>query len=149
MMIRDDRQVAINLVVEALLEAAHIHQEGAELLEGQDLSAALRALAEQRRRAAQELGDHVRALGDLPSEPDADLQAARDLLARLQVAMADDRSDQVAQRCRHAEEHLAGRVGAALEEDLPAETRAVLESLRSVPELPAALDSGSSADDGS
>ena len=52
-MLRDDRQVAINLVVEALLEAAHIHEEGADLLEEQDLAAALRALAEQRRRAAQ------------------------------------------------------------------------------------------------
>lgn len=147
-MLRDDRQVAINLVVEALLEAAHIHEEGAELLEGQDLAAALRALAEQRRRAAQELGEHVRRLGDLPSEPDADLQTAKDLLARLQVAVADDQRDQVAQRCRHAEEHLAERIRAALEEDLPADTRALLESLLSVPELPATLDPGSSADDG-
>jgi uncharacterized protein (TIGR02284 family) len=146
-MLRDDRQVAINLVVEALLDAAHIHQQGAELLEGQDLSVALRALAEQRRRAAQELGDHVRRLGDLPSEPDADLQTAKDLLARLQVAVADDQGDQVAQRCRHAEEHLAEKVGAALEEDLPADTRAVLEGLLGVPELPSALHPGSGADD--
>jgi uncharacterized protein (TIGR02284 family) len=145
-MLRDDRQVAINLVVEALLEAAHIHQEGAELLDGQDLSAALRALAEQRRRVALELGEHVRRLGDLPSEPDADLQAAKDLLARLQIAMASDQRDQVAQRCRHAEEHLAERVRAALEEDLPADTRAVLESILGGPELTAALDAGSSAD---
>ena len=145
-MLRDDRQVAINLVVEALLEAAHIHQEGAELLDGQDLSAALRALSEQRRRVALELGEHVRRLGDLPSEPDADLQAAKDLLARLQIAMASDQRDQVAQRCRHAEEHLAERVRAALEEDLPADTRAVLESILGGSELTAALDAGSSAD---
>jgi hypothetical protein len=141
-MLRDDRQVALNLVVEALLEAAHIHQEGAELLDGQDLSAELRALAEQRRRAALDLGEHVRRLGDLPSEPDADLQAAKDLLARLQVAMANDQRDQVAQRCRHAEEHLAERVGEALQEDLPADTRALLESILGVPELTAALGTG-------
>jgi hypothetical protein len=141
-MLRDDRQVALNLVVKALLEAAHIHQEGAELLDGQDLSAELRALAEQRRRAALDLGEHVRRLGDLPSEPDADLQAAKDLLARLQVAMANDQRDQVAQRCRHAEEHLAERVREALQEDLPADTRALLESILGVPELTAALGTG-------
>jgi uncharacterized protein (TIGR02284 family) len=145
-MLRDDRQVAINLVVEALLEAAHIHEEGADLLEGQDLAAALRALAEQRRRAAQELGEHVRRLGDLPSEPDADLQAAKDLFARLQVAVADDQRDQVAQRSRYAEEHLAQTVRAALEHDLPADTRAVLEGLLRVPELPATLDPDAGAD---
>jgi uncharacterized protein (TIGR02284 family) len=146
-MLRDDRQVAINLVVEALLDAAHVHEEGAELLEGEDLAAALRALAGQRRCAAQELGEHVRRLGDLPSEPDADLQTARDLLARLQVAIADDQRDQVAQRSRHAEEHLAERVAAALEQDLPAETRAALEGLLRVPEMPVTLEPGS-GDDG-
>ena len=141
-MLRDDRLVAINLVVEALLEAAHVHERGADLLDDQDLEAALRALAEQRRRMALELEEHVRRLGDLPSEPDADLQAAKDLFARLQVALAGDQRDQVVQRCRHAEEHLAERVGMALAQDLPADTRAVLESLLAVPELTVALGSG-------
>ena len=145
-MLRDDRQVAINLVVEALLEAAHVHERGADLLDDQDLEAALRALAEQRRRMALELEEHVRRLGDLPSEPDADLQTAKDLLARLQVAMADDQRDQVAHRSRHAEEHLAETVAAALQQDLPAETRAALEGLLSVPEMPAALEPGSGDD---
>jgi hypothetical protein len=90
----------------------------------------------------------VRRLGDLPSEPDADLQTAKDLLARLQVAVADDQRDQVAQRCRHAEEHLAERVRAALEHDLPAETRAMLEGLLRVPALPATLDPDAGADHG-
>lgn len=141
-MLRDDRQVALNLVVQALLEAAHVHEDGADLLDDRDLEAALRALAERRRRVALELEEHVRRLGDLPSEPDADLQAAKDLLARLQVAIAGDHRDQVLQRCRHAEEHLAERVEAALEQDLPAETRALLESIAGVPELGTPFDSG-------
>jgi uncharacterized protein (TIGR02284 family) len=141
-MLRDDRLVALNLVVEALLEAAHVHEQGADLLDDHDLEAALRTLAEQRRRAALELAEHVRRLGDLPSEPDADLQAAKDLFARLQVALAGDQRDQVVQRCRQAEEHLAEKVGAALAQDLPADTRAVLESLAAVPELTLALGPG-------
>ena len=47
----------------------------------------------------------------------------------------------------HAEEHLAQTVRAALEHDLPAETRAVLEGLLRVPELPATLDPDAGADD--
>jgi uncharacterized protein (TIGR02284 family) len=141
-MLRDDRQVAINLVVEALLEAVHVHQQGADLLDDDDLAATLRALAEQHRRAALELGEHLRRLGDLPSEPDADLQTAKDLLARLQLAMADDQHDQVVQRCRHAEEYLAERLRAALAEDLPADTRAVLERLLTASGPRAALDPG-------
>jgi uncharacterized protein (TIGR02284 family) len=141
-MLRDARQVAINQVVEGLLEAAHLHEQGAELLDAEsDLARALRALAERRRRAAQELGEHVRRLGDLPSEPDADLQAAKDVLAWVQDALADDQRDQVLQRCRQAEEHLALKVRAALDEDLPSDTRAVLEQLGAVPELGAALGS--------
>jgi hypothetical protein len=141
-MLRDARQVAINQVVESLLEAAHLHEQGAELLDAEpDLARALRALAERRRRAAQQLGEHVRRLGDLPSEPDADLQAAKDVLAWVQDALADDQRDQVLQRCRQAEEHLALKVRAALDEDLPSDTRAVLEQLGAVPELGAALGS--------
>ena len=141
-MLRDARQVALNQVVEALLEAAHVHQQGAELLDEQGLAGALRALAERRERAALELGDHVRRLGDLPSEPDADLQTAKDVLARLQVAVMDDPRDQVLQRCRYAEEQLADLVRAAQGEDLPSDTREVLEHLLTTPELRAALDPG-------
>jgi hypothetical protein len=140
-MLRDERQVALNLVIQALLGAAHVHQQGADLVEGrdEDLAAALRALAERRQRAALELGEHVRRLGDLPSEPDADLQTATDLLARLQVAMADDERDEIVQRSRHTEEDLAENVRAALEQDLPADTRTLLESLPGGPDVAAAL----------
>lgn len=137
-MLRDDRQVAINQVIEALLNAADVHQEGAALLEtDSDLAQLLRALAERRRRLALELGDHARRLGDLPSEPDADLQAAKSVLVWVQAALAEDRRDEVLQYCRQAEEDLAGKVRAALEQELPADTRAALQQLLSVPELDA------------
>jgi hypothetical protein len=142
-MLRDARQVAIDRVVEALLEAAHLHEQGTDALDADpDLAGALRALAERRRRAAQDLGEHLRRLGDLPSEPDADLQAAKDVLAWVQDALADDRRDQVLERSRQAEEHLAEKVRAALEEDVPSDTRALLEQLPGVPELRTALGSG-------
>ena len=142
-MLRDDRQVAINQVIQALLKAADVHQEGAALLEtDSDLAAVLRALAERRQQLAHELGDHVRRLGDLPSEPDADLQAAKSVLVWVQAALAEDRRDEVLQHCRQAEEDLAEKVRAALEEDLPADTRAVLEQLLSVPELDAPSGAG-------
>ena len=141
-MLRDERQVAINEVVEALLEAAHVHEQGADLLEDREPKPALRALAERRRQAAVELGEHVRRLGDLPSEPDADVQTARDVLARLQLALAEDEREEILEHSRAAEVDLAEKVHAALEEDLPADTRMVLEDLLTVPELAAALGPG-------
>jgi uncharacterized protein DUF2383 len=135
-MLRDARQLAINQVVEALLEAAHLHDQGMHVHDAEpDLARSLRALAERRRRAARELGEHLRRLGDLPSEPDADLQAARDVLAWVQDALADDQRDQVLERSRQAEKHLAEQVRTALGEDLPSDTRALLEQLPTVPEL--------------
>ena len=141
-MLRDDRQVALNQVIEALLNAANVHWEGADLLDADpDLAAVLRALAERRQNLARALGDHVRRLGALPSEPDADLQAAKSVLGWLQAALAEDRRDEVLQHCRQAEEDLAAKARAALEEDLPPDTRAVLEQL-SVPELGELAGSG-------
>jgi len=135
-MLRDDRQVAINQVIEALLNAADVHREGADLLDANpDLARVLRDLAERRQQVGRELGDHVRRLGDLPSEPDADLQAAKSMLGWLQAALAEDRRDEVLQHCRQAEEDLAAKARAALEQDLPPDTRAVLEELVSAPEL--------------
>ena len=135
-MLRDDRQVALNAVIDALLNAADVHREGADLLDADpELAAVLRALAERRQDMARELGDHVRRLGDLPSEPDADLQAAKSVLEWLQAALAEDRRDEVLQHCRQAEEALTGRARAALEQDLPPDTRAVVEQLVRAPEL--------------
>ena len=71
--------------------------------------------------------------------PDADLQAAKDVLAWVQDALADDQRDQVLERSRQAEEHLTEKVRAALDEDVPSDTRALLEQLSAVPELRAAL----------
>lgn len=138
-MLRDERQAALNEVIQASLEAAHAHEQGAVLLEDRDPAAALRALAAQRTRAAEQLGEHLRRLGDLPKEPDADLETARGLLSRLRVALSGDPRDPILQHARHAEEHLATTVRNALEQDLPADTVAVLEAMLVAPETDAAL----------
>jgi uncharacterized protein (TIGR02284 family) len=135
-MLRDDRQVALNQVIEALLNAADVHREGADLLDADPaLAGVLRALAQRRQEVARELGEHVRRLGDLPSEPDADLQTAKTVLGWLQAALAEDRRAEVLQHCRQAEVDLAAKARTALEEDLPPDTSAALEHLLSVPEL--------------
>ena len=70
------------------------------------------------------------------------MQTARDIIARLQVALADDEREEILQHSRDAEAHLAETVRAALDEDLPRDTREVLEDLLQVPELAAALGAG-------
>jgi uncharacterized protein (TIGR02284 family) len=139
-MLRDDRQVALNQVIEAALSAAHAHEQGAALLEDDpERAAALQALAEQRSHSATVLGEHLRRLGDLPKEPDADLETARDLLARVRVAFSGDKGEQVLQQARDVEAHLAETVRSALEQDLPADTRATLQDLLAEAESKGAL----------
>lgn len=129
-MLRDDRQVALNQVIEAALSAAHAYEQGAALLEDYPQRAtALRARAEQRGRSATMLGEHLRRLGDLPKEPDADLEIAKDLVARVRVAFSEDKGEQVMQLVADVETHLAGSVRGALEQELPADTRAALQDL--------------------
>jgi uncharacterized protein (TIGR02284 family) len=139
-MLRDDRQVALNQVIEAALTAARAHEQGATLLEDDpEPAAALRALAGRRSHTATLLGEHLRRLGDLPKEPDADLEAAKELLARVRVAFSEDKHQQVLQQARDVEAQLAEAVRAALEQDLPADTRATLQDLLAAVESEAAL----------
>jgi uncharacterized protein (TIGR02284 family) len=139
-MLRDDRQVALNQVIEAALTAARAHEQGAALLEdAPDSAAALRALAERRSHIATVLGEHLRRLGDLPKDPDADLEAAKELLARVRVAFSEDKRQQVRQQAQEVEAHLAEAVRGALEQDLPADTRTALQDLLAAVDLEAAL----------
>lgn len=120
-MLRDERQLALNEAVEASLHAAHVHEDGAELL-GDD-SLALRQLAAQRRRDAEILAEHVRRLGDLPMEPDPEYEVAADVVSHIKAALAEDNRRQVFERSTEVEEALAAALREVLRHELPPETR--------------------------
>ena len=120
-MLRDERQLALNEAVEASLHAAHVHEDGAELLGDDTLG--LRQLAVQRRREAEILAEHVRRLGDLPIEPDPEYEVAADVVSHIKAALAEDNRREVIERSNEAEEALAAALREVLRHDLPTEIR--------------------------
>lgn len=128
-MLRDDRQLALNAAIEACLHAAHVHEDGAELI-GDDTSG-LRQLATERRRDAEILAEHVRRLGDLPIEPDPEYEVATDVVSHIKAALAEDDRRHAIERSKEAEEALAAALHEALRQDLPSDCRRDIERILS------------------
>ena len=128
-MLRDDRQTALNGAIEACLHAAHVHDDGAELI-GDD-PAGLRHLAARRRRDAKTLVGHLRRLGDLPKEPDPEYEMAADFVSHIQAALSDEERGHVLARSRQAEEAVAEALRAVLNEDVASDCRTDVEQILS------------------
>ena len=128
-MLRDDRQLALSAAIEACLHAAHVHEDGAQLL-GDD-TVGLRQLAAARRRDAEKLAEHLRRLGDLPPEPDPEYEVAADVISHIKGALADDDRRQALERSNAAEEALAVALREALPQELPSDCRREIERILS------------------
>jgi hypothetical protein len=124
-------QIALNDVVVGCLEAADGHEAAAGMLEDDDrLAGRLRDLARARRAAADELGEVIRALGDLPPAPDADLEAARELASLVKAALSPDQRQTLMQERAAAEARLEACTAQALARaDLPEAARGALLGL--------------------
>ena len=131
MLLRSELQTALQDVEVACLEVADGHDAAAEILADDPLAPTLRALAGARRAAAERLGEAIRQLDDLPAEPDADLETARDLAARVMAALSPDQHHTVAAERAAAEGHLVTLAEAALGQDeLTAAARRLVEEIR-------------------
>jgi hypothetical protein len=128
-MLRDDRQLALTAAIEACLHAAHVHEDGAQLLE--DDTVGLRQLAAARRRDAERLAEHLRRMGDLPPEPDPEYEVAADVISHIKGALADDDRRQALERSNAAEEALAAALREALPQELPPDCRREIEQILS------------------
>lgn len=128
-MLRDDRQLALSAAIEACLHAAHVHEDGAQLL-GDD-TVGLRQLAAARRRDAEKLAEHLRRLGDLPPQPDPEYEVAADVISHIKGALADDDRRQALERSNAAEQALAAALREALQQELPPDCRREIERILS------------------
>jgi hypothetical protein len=124
-MLRDDRQLALTAAIEACLHAAHVHEDGAQLIGDDDVG--LRQLATARRLDADKLAEHLRRLGDLPPEPDPEYQMAADVISHIKGALVDGDRRQALERSNTAEQALAEALRQALQQDLPADCRLEVE----------------------
>jgi len=123
-------QTALNDVVVACLETADGHEAAADILDADPLALTLRDRARARRQAADELGEVIRELGELPPAPDADLETVRELATRVKAALSPDERATLMQERAEAEAHLEASIAHALARtDLPETARALLQRL--------------------
>lgn len=131
-MLRDNRVVLLDDVIVAVKRSIQDMRQAVDSHEGEGdaLTDALRTIADRRMRMAEALEDEVRALGDLPSSPDADRQAFSHLALRFKALLSGDEARTLADAACSDEDALAEAIQAALAaEDMPAPVKETLTRL--------------------
>ena len=129
MLLRDERQMSVNAVEKLCFETADHYDAAASGLGADRISQVFTSLAEERRRLAAELAAHIRALDDLPQQPDPDREAIAHILSSIKALLSGDMRASVVADCERGEESLASAVHAALRQDLPEDMRDVLRRI--------------------
>lgn len=129
MLLRDERQMSVNAVEKLCFETADHYEAAASELGGDQLAAVFTALADERQQLAAELAVQIRAIDDLPQQPDPDREAIAHMLAGIKALLSGDMRKSLVADCERGEEALVSAIHAALRQDLPAEMHAVLERI--------------------
>lgn len=130
-MLRDDRVVMLDDVIVALKRSIADMEDAADTHDEPDsLDRTLRAIASRRHAVVTTLEDALRALGDLPSAPDADRQTFSHLALRVKALLSGDESRTLAEAACSDEDALAEAIDAALDADLPDAVKDTLRTLR-------------------
>jgi hypothetical protein len=128
-LLRTELQVALNDTIVACHEAADGHETAADVIPDFDVAARLRTFGRERREGAERLGEHLRALGDLPKVPDSDLEALRDLISRFKSALSPEQWRSLLDDRIQAEQHVVACARAALALERREEARALLHEI--------------------
>jgi uncharacterized protein (TIGR02284 family) len=123
--LREQREIRLNAVIEAAVEAADHYEEEAERVGEERIARLFADLGCRRREMSETLGDHIRRLGDLPLEPDPEAELLHEVASRIRTATEDPRRVLLEERIE-AEDDLKMRINAALKTDLPADTLRLL-----------------------
>lgn len=126
MLLRDERQMAVNAVERHCFETADHYDAAASGVGDGDLASLFGGLAEERRRLAAELAAGIRALDDLPQQPDPDREAISHMLTGIRALLSGDARATLVAECERGEEALISATQAALRQDLPEGIQALL-----------------------
>lgn len=129
MLLRDERQMSVNAVEKLCFETAGHYETAASELDDDRLAGLFTALAEERQHLAAELAVQIRAIDDLPQQPDPDREAIGHVLAGIKALLSGDARAAAVADCERGEEALVSAVHAALRQELPAEMHAVLRRI--------------------
>jgi uncharacterized protein (TIGR02284 family) len=124
--LRQEREIRLNAVIEAAIEAADHYEEEAERVGDEAIAKLFAALSHRRRDMSETLSAHIEKLGDLPREPDVEVELVHEIASKIRTATEDARRVLLEERIE-AEEDLEARIKAARETDLPADTLHVLK----------------------
>jgi uncharacterized protein (TIGR02284 family) len=124
--LREEREIRLNAVIEAAIEAADRYEEEAERVDDEAIDKLFANLSRRRREMSETLSAHIEKLGDLPREPDSEVELIHELASRIRSVTEDARLVLLEERIKR-EEDLEARIKAARETDLPADTLHVLE----------------------
>jgi uncharacterized protein (TIGR02284 family) len=124
--LREEREIRLNAVIEAAIEAAGRYEEEAERVDDEAIDKLFANLSRRRREMSETLSAHIEKLGDLPREPDAEVELVHEIASRIRSVTEDARLVLLEERIKR-EEDLEARIKAARETDLPADTLHVLE----------------------
>lgn len=127
MLLRNDRQAALNQVESLCFETADGYASAAGQASDPGLARLFAGLAQQRRQLAAELATHIRTLDDLPQQPDPDKEAVAHVLAGIKAWLAGDAA--LLDDRERVEDRLADAVRGALGQDLPPDTLALLQQV--------------------
>lgn len=89
-MLMQERLIALNDVVVACQDAARQYDAYTDRLADTELVALFRTLVDERESLARRLSAHVRELGELPREPDVELEQVQQLVSRLKASLSVD-----------------------------------------------------------
>lgn len=129
MLLRDDKEMAINDVEMLCVEAADHYAAAAGKVQDAAAATLFSELALQHRQFAAALARHIRASGDLPQQPDPDREAVVDVLTGLKGLLRGDLRSTLLDDRMHGEETIAAAVRTALPQDVGADLRALLQQV--------------------
>jgi len=128
-LLRDERQMAVNAVERLCFESADRYATASEKIDDADLAVRFAELAQERQALAAELASHIRALDDLPQQPDPDRETLDDVLSGIKAFLAGDTHATLLAEREQDEDALMAAARAALQQDLPADTLALLQRI--------------------
>lgn len=129
-MIRDDRQVALNELYAACVEAGDHYREAASLSDLSGDRALFREIARDRLAMAADVERLIRATGDMPKLPDADRSAIEEAVTAVHAWISQDRTDRLRSESAEVDRRVVEAAGRALELAGTAENVPVLARVR-------------------
>lgn len=129
-MLRTEKQVALDTVINASLKSIAHYRWVADSSHDERLKALLGRLAQRQETLVEKLAPRMYQLGDMPSSPDPEKLAVEEMLTQLKAAFSEDEQDTWLARLDELDSQLLQDIDEAVRLDFDVRTRAMLRELQ-------------------